>query len=293
MLRRSFRCHEGSCEFYDRQVTVVTLLHPGSMGAAVGAQASRNGVTVRWVAAGRSVATRRRATEAGLDECPDLATALQDCDIVLSICPPAYAEDVARSVAGYAGVYLDANAISPARVQRLAGLLPGAVVVDGGIIGGPPTTPGTTRLYVSGNSEPIPALFADTALDVVTLPGEVGQASALKLAYASYQKASRVLAAIAHALAREHDVEDQLVREAELLHSRPLADLDVFCAAAARAWRWAPEMREVNDALQAAGLPGGMALGAADALGRWTSVKDRDDLDVDEVLGLLAGYPRG
>jgi hypothetical protein len=86
-----------------------------------------------------------------------------------------------------------------------------------------------------------------------------------------YQKASRVLAAIAHALAREHDVADQLVREAELLHSRPLADLEVFCATAARAWRWAPEMHEVNDALRAAGLPGGMALGAADALERWTS----------------------
>jgi len=120
------------------------------------------------------------------------------------------------------------------------------------------------------------------------LPGGVGQASALKLAYASYQKASRVLAAIAHSLAREHDVADQLAHEAGLLHSRPLADLDVFCSAAARAWRWAPEMREVHDALRAAGLPDGMALGAADALERWTSVKDRDDLGVDDVLGLLA-----
>jgi hypothetical protein len=271
------------------EVTVVTLLHPGSMGAAVGAQAAQNEATVRWVAAGRSAASSRRATEAGLVECADLATALRDCDVVLSICPPAYAEDVARSVAGYKGIYLDANAISPARAQRLAELLPTAVVVDGGIIGGPPYTPGTTRLYVSGRGEPIAALFDGTALEVVTLPGVVGQASALKLAYASYQKASRVLAAIAHALAREHDVADQLVHEAELLHSRPLADLDVFCSAAARAWRWAPEMREINDALRAAGLPGGMALGAADALERWTSVKDRGDLKLDDVLALLAG----
>jgi Domain of unknown function (DUF1932) len=270
------------------EVTVVTLLHPGSMGAAVGAQATRNNATVRWVPAGRSAATRRRAAEAGVVECADLATALQDCDIVMSICPPAYAEDVARSVAGYTGVYLDANAISPARAQRLVGLLPTAVVVDGGIIGGPPQTPGTTRLYVSGHCGPIPALFDGTALEVVALPGGVGQASALKLAYASYQKASRVLAAIAHSLAREHDVADQLAHEAGLLHSRPLADLDVFCSAAARAWRWAPEMREVHDALRAAGLPGGMALGAADALERWTSVKDRDDLGIDDVLGLLA-----
>ena len=266
----------------------MTLLHPGSMGAAVGAQAIHNGATVRWVAAGRSAATRKRATQAGLVECADLATALTDCDVVLSICPPAHAEDVAQSVAGYTGVYLDANAISPARAQRVAELLPAAHVVDGGIIGGPPLTPGTTRLYVSGPYPPIAALFDGTALEVVTLPGAVGQASALKLAYASYQKAGRVLAAIAHALAREHDVADQLLHEAELLRSRPLAELDVFCSAAARAWRWAPEMREVNDALRAARLPGGMALGAADALERWTSVKDRDGLDVDDVLRLLA-----
>jgi hypothetical protein len=270
------------------EVTVVTLLHPGSMGAAVGAQAIQNGATVRWVAASRSAATRKRATEAGLIECADLATALEGCDVILSICPPAHAEDVARSVAGYQGVYLDANAVSPTRVQRLTDLLPTAIVVDGGIIGGPPRMPGTTRLYVSGQCESIAALFDGTALEVVTLPGGVGQASALKLAYASYQKASRVLAAIAHALAREHDVADQLVHEAELLHSRPLADLDVLCSAAARSWRWAPEMREVNDTLRAAGLPGGMALGAADALERWAPVKDRDDLDVDDVLRLLA-----
>jgi hypothetical protein len=31
-----------------------------------------------------------------------------------------------------------------------------------------------------------------------------------------------------------------------------------------------------------------MALGAADALERWVPVKDRDDLDVDDVLRLLA-----
>lgn len=39
----------------------------------------------------------------------------------------------------------------------------------------------------------IAALFDGTALAVVTLPGGVGQASALKLAYASCKKASRVL----------------------------------------------------------------------------------------------------
>jgi len=270
-------------------MTVVTLLHPGSMGAAMGAQARRTGATVRWVATGRSAETLGRAEDAGLVECAELATALDGSDIVLSICPPAHAEDVARLVAeiGFTGIYLDANAIAPARMQRVAAVLPTAQHVDGGIIGGPPTTPGTTRLYVCGHAEPIARLFEGTALEVVTLPGGIGQASALKMAYASYQKTSRVLGAVAHALARRHDVEDHLAREADLLHSRPLADTDGFRAAAARAWRWAPEMREADEALRAAGLPGDMAVGAAVALERWTSVKDRDDLDLSTVLALL------
>jgi hypothetical protein len=47
-------------------------------------------------------------------------------------------------------------------------------------------------------------------------------------------------------------------------------------------------MREAADALHEAALPTDLALGAATALKRWTSAKDRDDLDVAEVLGLLA-----
>ena len=170
-------------------------------------------------------------------------------------------------------------------------MLPGARVVDGGIIGEPPHRPGTTRLYLSGDSDGVPELFTGTALEVVTLPGGIGQASALKLAYASYQKASRVLAAVAHGLAREQGVDEYLMREAALLSSRPLADVEHFPEVAAKAWRWAPEMREVAALLDESGLPHGLALGAADALGRWATAKDQDDLDIATALDLLTQPP--
>ncbi len=272
-------------------MTVVTLLHPGAMGAAVGRQAVAGGATVRWVGAGRSVATRNRAAAAGFEECGTLAAALDGAGIVLSICPPASAEDLARELAGYAGTFVEANAITPARVNRIAALLPTARVVDGGIIGEPPHRPGTTRLYLSGDADGVPELFDGTALEVITLPGGVGQASALKMAYASYQKASRVLAAVAHALALEHGVDEQLIREAELLRSFPLADVEQFPGVAAKAWRWAPEMLEVADVLRSNGLPDGLARGTADALRRWTAAKDRDDLDIATALSLLAQSP--
>ena len=35
-------------------------------------------------------------------------------EVIVSVCPPHAARDVARQVAGFGGLYLDANAISPA-----------------------------------------------------------------------------------------------------------------------------------------------------------------------------------
>ena len=67
-------------------------------------------------------------------------------DIIVSVCPPHAALDIARQVAGFGGVYVDANAISPATAREVAGLVEagGASYVDGGIIGTPPVTPGSS-----------------------------------------------------------------------------------------------------------------------------------------------------
>ena len=93
---------------------------------------------------GRSEATARRAR----DLTPgDPLTA----DVILSICPPHSARDVARSVRAFRGIYVDANAISPATSREVRALVPHADFVDGGIIGPPPTAPGSTRLYLSGD----------------------------------------------------------------------------------------------------------------------------------------------
>jgi 3-hydroxyisobutyrate dehydrogenase-like beta-hydroxyacid dehydrogenase len=273
-------------------MTTVTLLHPGAMGAVVGGCLVTAGHRVLWVGEGRSDETRARGAAARLIERPTITAAVAESEVVLSICPPEFAQQVAHAVAaaGFGGVYVDANAIAPERMRRIAEVVGDRdQVVDGGIIGPPPHRSGTTRLYLCGAGAPaIAALFDGTALEAAVLDEEVGAASALKLAYASYQKISRVLGALAHALAREHGVGPELEREAELLRSRPLAETDAFASAAAKAWRWAPEMREAAAALRAAGLPGGVAEGAALALARWEPAKDRTDLRVDELLRMLA-----
>ena len=103
----------------------VVLLHPGAMGSAVGAAVVGRGQAVRWVAEARSEATAGRAAKAGLTRAATLAEALDGADVVLSICPPAVAEDVADQVAGagFNGLYVDANAISPQKMGRIAGRL--------------------------------------------------------------------------------------------------------------------------------------------------------------------------
>ncbi|MFJ3965175.1 DUF1932 domain-containing protein [Streptomyces sp. NPDC090036] len=270
-------------------MTTVTLLHPGAMGAAVAAQAVAAGHEVLWVPEGRSDATHRRAKEAGATACDSLGEALERSEIVLSICPPQVAEDVATTVAGhaFAGVYVDANAINPQRMQRIAEeIRPGATVLDGAIFGPPPGGQRAARLYLAGEAQAVDTVdpvFKDTALHVRRASGSVGSASALKMAFASYQKAARTLAGVAHALADAHGVGDELTAEAQNI----LADPGYLPRVAARAWRWAPEMEDIAETLRAAGLPADMAEAAVAVMSRWEGDKDRYDLELTDVLSHL------
>src|SRR5688572_20146181 len=102
----------------------IGLLHPGAMGAAVGASLTPR-ARVLWASEGRSSATAERAARAGLEDAVDVHRLAGTSDLTISVCPPHAAEDVAREVAAtsFAGVYLDANAVSPARTRRIAELV--------------------------------------------------------------------------------------------------------------------------------------------------------------------------
>lgn len=273
---------------------VVAMLHPGQMGAALAAQARRTGTRVLWCPAGRGAATAERAEAAGLTALPELGDVLAAAEIVLSVCPPEFAEDVAASVAGhrYAGIFVEANAISPARCARIAERLApaGGTVIDGSVIGPPPRDGATARVYLSGERralDAVEAIFHDTDAEVVRLGDEIGAASALKMAFAGFNKISHVLAAVSHALAARHQVTGQLIAEAERITRAPLARPGSFPGTAARAWRWIPEMHEIADTLTAAGLPPDLARAAASVLAHWETDKDSWDLSVEEVLARL------
>src|SRR6266511_1476669 len=164
-------------------MTTIGLLNPGEMGSMVGAAVRSGGSRVLWAGEGRSAATRKRASEAGLEDAGSVSALVSASDVILSVCPPAAAVDVAAQVAKlrFAGTYVDGNAVAPATAREIGGIIEkgGATFVDGGIIGPPPVKQGTTRFYVSGTgAERIAALLTAGPLQAIVVPGGPGASSA-------------------------------------------------------------------------------------------------------------------
>jgi 3-hydroxyisobutyrate dehydrogenase-like beta-hydroxyacid dehydrogenase len=245
-------------------VTVVGLLHPGEMGAAIGSALRRRGETVLWASAGRGAETAKRAEKAGLEDVGELADLCRRSEVVLSVCPPHAAVDVARAAAAFDGIYVDANAIAPQTARAIGDIQDR--FVDGGIVGPPPHEPGTTRLYLSGGeAEHVAALFVDTNVDGRVISGEPGAASALKAAYAGWTKGSAALLLTVRALAQAEGVEDELLDEwrlslPELEERLPSAER----SAKRKGWRWIGEMEEIADTFAGAGEPDGFHRAAAE-----------------------------
>ena len=243
----------------------IGLLHPGEMGAAIGAVLVERGHEVLWLPHRRSEATERRAAAAGLTSVETLAGA----EVIFSVCPPHAALDVARSLRGTGALVIDANAVSPATAHQIGELI-GDRWADGGIVGPPPRREGTTRLYLSGQHAAEAALlFEGTRLEPVVLAGSPVAASALKMAYAAWTKGSAALLLAVLGTARETGVEEALRAE----WRRSLPDLEDRCqsasdSAAAKGWRWVGEMEEIAATFAAAGFPAGFHEAAAEMFDR-------------------------
>lgn len=272
----------------------IGLLHPGEMGASIGAAAREAGATVLWASAGRSDSTHRRAVDAGLEDAGDLATLAAGSDLIISVCPPDAAKALAQSVAatGFAGIYVDANAVSTATALEVAAIVEktGARFVDGGIIGPPARNAGSTRLYLSGAQAPkAAAVFEGSVLEAIAMDTRPGAASALKMCYAAWTKGSAAMLAAVRALAEAEGVAAELLEEWSI-SQQGLAARSESAARnnAFKAWRFAGEMREIAATFQAAGLPGGFHLAAAEIYQRLEGYKDCEPAPpLSEIIATL------
>jgi 3-hydroxyisobutyrate dehydrogenase-like beta-hydroxyacid dehydrogenase len=249
------------------------------MGASLGKALISAGHEVRWVSDGRSPATRDRANGAGLTEVASLPAALQEASILLSVCPPASAADVATAVVRlqFEGIFVDANAIAPQSARRIGENLTssGATFVDGGIVGPPAGVAGSTRLYLSGKqAETIAALFSGTVVETRLVDDRPGSASAVKVCFAAWTKGTTALLLAIRALAETEGVTSNLLEE----WSTSIPSLVERSAGAGRsglkAWRFAPEMEEIAAAFAAAGLPTGFHEASAEVYRRMADLKD-------------------
>jgi 3-hydroxyisobutyrate dehydrogenase-like beta-hydroxyacid dehydrogenase len=262
----------------------VGILHPGQMGISIAASAQNSGYPVYWVPEGRSPETRARADEHNLKAASSLADLCEKCSIIISVCPPHAAEDVANEVAGsgFAGLYVDANAISPQRTKRIEKIMvdAGASFVDGSIIGGPAWEPNRTWLYLSGDSAALAAsCFSAGPLETSVIGNEIGKAAAIKMCFAAYTKGTSALLSAILAAAEAYDVREELNQHwSRYWPDFPEETAERVRRVALKAWRFAGEMEEMAETFEAADVPGDR---------RTSHYKDHPSPELDDVLASL------
>ena len=270
----------------------IGLIHPGAMGASIGAAACSNQNTVLWASVGRSEDTAARAQRAHLEDAGTVPDLVRASEIVLSICPPHAAGDVAREVVelGFSGLYVECNAISPDRTRAIQKIVEsgGADYVDGGIIGGPAwTREAGTHLYLSGpRAEEVSACFDGSPLQAPVISDRIGAASAIKMGYAAYTKGTTALLTAILGMVEREGVREALAGQwGDDFTSRTIQRVR---ANTAKAWRFEGEMYEISDTFRGAGLPGEFHQAAAQVFKRLSHFKDQDEPPaIEEVLETL------
>jgi len=270
----------------------IGVLHPGEMGVAVAKTAQNSGYEVYWASEGRSPETCRRAAAAGLADAGTLRKMTEICPVIVSVCPPEFAEEMASEVSGlgFQGLYIDANAVSPERVRRMGECMVGRGIafVDACIIGLPATTRGETWLYLSGpDARDAVSCFSAGPLEVEVLTGEIGQASALKMCFAAHAKGLAALRAAVLGAAEELGVLSDLQRHWEQTGTTFAAAVASLQHTAPKAWRFVAEMKEIAATFESAGIPGEFHLAAAEIFGRLADFKGEGKPELSEALKKL------
>jgi 3-hydroxyisobutyrate dehydrogenase-like beta-hydroxyacid dehydrogenase len=272
----------------------IGILHPGEMGISIAAAVIKSGHQVYWSSQGRSDGTRARAEKHNLVEVDSFPQFCRMCEVIVSVCPPHAAEEIARFIleAGFKGLYLDANAISPQRAIRIGQLLETNNIqfVDGGIIGGPAWTPKETWLYLSGErADEIADCFSNSPLETRIIGREIGKASALKMCYAAYTKGTTALLSAILTTAESLGVREDLYQQWAMDDKEFSEQVNRRVRrVTAKAWRFEGEMHEIASTFREVGLPDGFHQAAAEIYQRMARFKDsRETPPLSDILNTL------
>ncbi len=281
----------------------IAILYPGDMGHAVGRSLKEHGHEVMTSLAGRSERTKAFAKAGGLIDAGDLAGAVSAAELVLSILPPSNAIELAQSVAealrqtGATPFYADCNAIAPETSRQVGEIVgeAGASFIDGGIVGPPPGR-GTPRFYVAGpDTAPMLALDGQGII-VRHLGPRVGDASAMKMCYASITKGTSTLFTAALMVAHQYGLDEPFWTELQESQGGVWSRMDKQVARLpSDAGRWIGEMDEIVKTYGSAGVPTGFHEAAAqvyEVLTRTPNAETkREDLDPDiGIADVIAAF---
>lgn len=257
-----------TCTPFERNVG---FLHPGEMGSALVALATANGWQAHWVGEGRSAATHARARRHALTDVASLAKLSASCAVIVSVCPPHAALDLAGQVAalGFRGIYVDANAISPDHARQAEQMIRagGGSFVDAAIVGPPPAPGSATQVLLSGpNSDKVSSVFQGPGVTLCFLGAEVGRASAVKICHSAVHKGMLAMQLASLAAAQKLGVRAELEQlwAARASTTAYVNNMPGSLRRIAKAWRFAGEMQEAAQTLEALGLPGGFHRAAAE-----------------------------
>jgi 3-hydroxyisobutyrate dehydrogenase-like beta-hydroxyacid dehydrogenase len=283
----------------------VGIISPGDMGAGIGEKLTKNGARVVVALDARSERTKALAAAAGLEDVGSVERLVQEASYILSVMVPSEAVSAAERVAralrstGATPLYADLNAISPGSTKRVGQIVEsaGARFVDGGIIGGPPRGSVNPRIYLSGPNAPELSVLEQHGLILPIIGDEVGQASGLKMCYASMTKGLQALGTEFLVTARLLGLDEHFRKEME--SSQPMLRQWLsksLLGMPPKAHRWVGEMEEIAATFEEVGLTPKMLLGAADMY-RWIATtepgheapENRDkDRDLDGLVAALA-----
>ena len=143
-------------------------------------------------------------------------------------------------------------------------------------------------MYLSGRrAVAIAERWHDSALDVRVVGPDVGSASALKMAFAGWTKGSMALLLTVNAVADSYGVAGDLAEEWSISQPDALGRSQHLGGAAAKAWRFEGEMREIAETFAAVGLPDGFHEAAAEVYHRLAGFKDTDSVTLDALVAAL------
>ncbi len=278
--------------------TTIAVLAMGEMGSGVAHRLIERGARVLTSLDGRSEASAARARAAGVEVVSEAELASR-AQMLLSIVPPAAAPATAKrylpliEAAGRPPIFIDCNAVAPQTLKAMAQPYGdrGLPFGDASIIGLAPRTGYTPRVYMSGAVEAAAPLLETLGLETRVLSDTLGDASALKMAYAGITKGMQAIGTAMAIGAARTGAGDALVEELRDTQPQIYAWLSkTLPVMYAKAARWDDEMLEIAKFLEPERGAADMLSGAA-VLYRHVAVEHRAGPQ-SEIISILDRFVR-